>query len=91
MSIYSLISQLLYYLYHTHNSFSNYFNFVISGGCNEILIGDLLCDDHLNTPECNYDGDDCCNDAFMHYSSCSECICYYHQQNIKIEVKKEVT
>ena len=34
---------------------------------------DGYCDDYLNTPECNYDGGDCCDGSFQY---CAECICY---------------
>lgn len=50
-----------------HPSFKDY-------GCNANLhlIGDQICDDSLNTPECLYDMGDCCGGDT---SFCSNCTC----------------
>ena len=39
------------------------------------LVGDGYCDDHLNIPECLYDGYDCC-DINSNFNLCSYCICH---------------
>ena len=36
-------------------------------------IGDGICDDDSNTPECDYDGGDCCTDTEQ--THCEECLC----------------
>ena len=38
------------------------------------LVGDWFCDDDANTPECQYDGGDCCNGGYTFW--CIECVCY---------------
>ena len=45
--------------------------------CNEsfaLLIGDSFCDDKANTPECNFDGGDCCG-VRKSYQFCTDCTC----------------
>ena len=37
------------------------------------LVGNGLCNDETNIPECNYDGGDCC--VNVNTDSCSECNC----------------
>ena len=39
------------------------------------LIGDMVCDDELNTPECAYDWDDCCNPDSDLTNFCTDCEC----------------
>ena len=39
------------------------------------LVGDGYCDDHVNIPECLYDGYDCC-DINSNFNLCSYCICH---------------
>ena len=46
-------------------------------GCNPSRvqwIGDGTCDDETNTPECDYDGNDCCK-LYIKDDSCTECEC----------------
>ena len=38
------------------------------------IYGDGFCDDVTNTPECNYDGGDCCGDNVKE-DFCFNCIC----------------
>ena len=38
------------------------------------MIGDLICDDWANTPECEFDGADCCNPN-SDFSHCINCEC----------------
>ena len=38
------------------------------------LVGDWYCDDDANTPECQYDGGDCCTGGYTFW--CIECVCY---------------
>ena len=46
-----------------------------SVGCDHFdLIGDGVCDDETNNPECGYDGGDCCGpNAIMDF--CQDCLC----------------
>jgi hypothetical protein len=44
--------------------------------CIEIFIGDGLCDDRQNVPECNYDGQDCCLAGHLNSSFCEDCACH---------------
>ena len=45
-------------------------------GVDPTWVGDLFCDDALNTPQCNYDGGDCCNpQAVRQRPYCIECQC----------------
>ena len=37
------------------------------------MVGDGICNDESNNPECNYDGGDCC--VNVNTDSCSECNC----------------
>ena len=39
------------------------------------LIGNGLCNDETNNPECNYDGGDCCV-ACVKRENCTECACH---------------
>lgn len=39
------------------------------------LVGDGMCDDLTNTPECQYDQGDCCLDSVLNLY-CTHCICY---------------
>ena len=43
--------------------------------CNASKIGNLICDDDINIPECYYDLGDCCY-TNSKKSSCSACICH---------------
>jgi hypothetical protein len=43
--------------------------------CRRSLIGDGVCDDHQNTPECEYDGMDCCL-IKMVTKYCDDCKCH---------------
>ena len=43
--------------------------------CNASIIGNLICDDDTNIPECGYDLGDCCY-TNSKKSSCSACICH---------------
>ena len=43
--------------------------------CNPYHYGDGYCDDYLNTPECNYDGGDCCISGHVEQKYCYECEC----------------
>ena len=45
-----------------------------SGSCNLAFIGDNYCDDINNTPDCNFDGGDCCG-SDVNTSWCIECQC----------------
>ena len=46
----------------------------MKGGCfNQFWQGDGYCDDQNNTPECDYDGGDCCGDSNNDF--CTECQC----------------
>ena len=48
------------------------------------MIGDLICDDGPNTPECNFDGADCCNPN-SDFSHCINCECL-HWDNYTLSV-----
>ena len=37
--------------------------------------GDGFCDDDMNIPECDYDGQDCCRESVIDYF-CIDCRCY---------------
>ena len=37
--------------------------------------GDHVCDDFMNTPECDYDGNDCCK-PWASFSTCDQCECH---------------
>ena len=39
------------------------------------LVGDSFCHDSTNTPECDYDGGDCCQD-YLFPIFCQDCLCY---------------
>ena len=39
------------------------------------LVGNFFCDDITNSPECDFDGGDCCSTQSFQYP-CLECICY---------------
>ena len=41
-------------------------------------IGDSLCDDKTNTPDCDYDGGDCCG-YNVNTDFCSDCKCYVNE------------
>ncbi len=45
---------------------------------NTSWIGDGLCHDLTNIPECSYDGDDCCL-PLINDRLCHECICHLNQ------------
>ena len=49
---------------------------VISVCQNSWMIMDGVCDDMTNTPQCLYDGGDCCLDSWSSTLLCSECKCY---------------
>ena len=38
--------------------------------------GDGFCDDNMNIPECDFDGQDCCRDKIIDYF-CKECLCIH--------------
>ena len=41
------------------------------------FMGDSICDDHNNMPECEFDGGDCCLDvSVVSCQFCSECLCH---------------
>ena len=42
------------------------------------LVGDWFCDDDANTPECQYDGGDCCGPN-VNADLCDKCVCYQHE------------
>jgi hypothetical protein len=48
----------------------------ISDDCNSLVIGDGVCDDKENIPECNYDGQDCCLHT-MNTLLCEVCKCLH--------------
>ena len=50
----------------------------LSWGLNETNLGDNLCHDYLNRPECLYDLGDCCqDDTFEEVEwTCYSCYCY---------------
>ena len=48
---------------------------VLPAGWPSSLIGNGLCDDVLNNPECDYDGGDCCG-VNVNTDWCTECVCY---------------
>ena len=48
------------------------------------MIGDLICDDWPNTPECEFDGQDCCN-SNSDFSQCLNCECL-HWDNYTLSV-----
>ena len=39
-----------------------------------MIVGDGLCNDETNNPDCNYDGGDCCGSCVV-TEQCSECQC----------------
>ena len=40
-------------------------------------VGDGICDDYFNTPECEFDGGDCCSPSLVIVSqSCWKCVCH---------------
>ena len=41
------------------------------------MIGDGVCNDIINNPQCNYDGGDCCTGEFTY---CEKCICYLEDE-----------
>ena len=42
--------------------------------CEDMILGDGICDDLHNTPNCNFDGGDCCSSSSnMNY--CNLCLC----------------
>ena len=40
-----------------------------------IAIGDNVCDDMMNTPQCDYDGNDCCK-PWSYFGFCQHCKCH---------------
>ena len=48
------------------------------------MIGDLVCDDWTNNPECEFDGEDCCNPN-SDFSHCINCECL-HWDNYTLSV-----
>ena len=51
------------------------FSFLVPGCYNVALVGNGLCNDETNNPDCNYDGGDCCA-MNANTNSCSECVCH---------------
>ena len=53
--------------------------------------GDGFCDDDMNIPECDYDGQDCCRESVIDYF-CIECRCYESGcEGTKIDGKNDTT
>ena len=51
------------------------FSFLVPGCDNVALVGNGFCNDETNTPDCNYDGGDCCVEN-VNANSCSDCSCH---------------
>ena len=41
----------------------------------DLAKGDHICDDFMNVPECDYDGNDCCK-PWASFSNCDQCECH---------------
>ena len=49
---------------------------------NDFVYADGLCDDDLNTPECGYDGGDCCTHKKDDWDAlCKDCQCHTEEEN----------
>ena len=49
---------------------------------NDFVYADGLCDDELNTPECGYDGGDCCTHKKDDWDAlCKDCQCHTEEEN----------
>ena len=46
--------------------------------CPDWVLGDAICEDFCNTPECDYDGGDCCGGGTQY---CTECECIWNESN----------
>ena len=51
-----------------------------------IFSADDICDDLSNTPECNYDGGDCCGDE-VNTDFCIDCQCLDPKQPAKFQLE----
>lgn len=46
--------------------------------CDDLLVGNGICNDQVNTLDCSFDGNDCCLQVINNLE-CTECLCHLDQ------------